>query len=215
MITHHDGKTRFGLAAFALALSLLPTVRAEAQNRMPPIPPEKMTEAQKKAAADYTAARGALSGPWVVFLRSPEVVNRARPLSDYLRFNSSLSPKISEFIVLITTREWSQAYAWNSHYVLAVKNGISPAIAAALGEGRRPEKMAADEEAAYDFCTELYANHSVSDATYAKAMAAFGEQGIIDMVGVQGWYTMVSMALNASRAPAPEKPASVITPFPQ
>jgi 4-carboxymuconolactone decarboxylase len=182
---------------------------------MPPIPTDKLTEAQKKAAAEFEAARGALSGPWAVILRSPEMVNRARGLSDYLRFKSSLPPRLSEFVILITAREWTQQYEWNAHHPLAIKGGLNPEIAKAVAEGRRPEKMAEDEAALYDFCTELHRYRSVSDATYARALAKFGEQGIVDAIGLSGWYTLVAMVLNTSRTPLPADVRPPLAPFPQ
>ena len=182
---------------------------------MPPIPAEKMTEAQKKAVAEFAAARGALTGPWSVLLRSPEMVNRARGLSDYLRFNSVLPPRLSEFVILITAREWTQQYEWNAHYSLALKGGLNPDIAKAIAEGRRPLSMAEDEEAAYDFCMELHRNRSVSDATYARALSRFGEQGIVDMVGLNGYYTLVAMVLNTARTPLPAGATPALAPFPR
>lgn len=186
-----------------------------AQNRMPPIPADKMTDAQKKAAAEFEAARGSLSGPWAVLLRSPEMVNRARALSDYLRFNSSLPPRLSEFVILITAREWSQQYEWNAHHPLALKGGLDPETAQAVAEGRRPEQMADDEEALYEFCIELHRHRSVSDATYARALAKVGEQGIVDAVGLSGWYTLVAMVLNTARTPLPAGVAPPLAPFPR
>lgn len=205
--------SRLVLVTVLLSFSL--NSSAEAQDRMPPIPAGKLTEAQKKAAAEFEAARGALSGPWAVILRSPDMVNRARGLSDYLRFNSSLPPRLSEFVILITAREWAQQYEWNAHHPLAMKGGLSPEIAKAVAEGRRPEKMADDESAIYDFCIELHRNRSVSDATYARALAKFGEQGIVDTIGLSGWYTLVAMVLNTARTPLPAGVAPGLAPFPR
>jgi 4-carboxymuconolactone decarboxylase len=215
MITHQDRRSRSGLAVLAFVLSFSFCVSAEAQNRMPPIPVDKMTEAQKKAVAEFTAVRGPLGGPWAVLLRSPEVVNRARALSDHLRFNSVLPPRLSELVILITARQWAQQYEWNAHYALALKGGLNPDIAKAVAEGRRPQHMAEDEEAAYDFCIELHRNHSVSDATYARALSKFGEQGIVDMIGLNGWYTLVAMVLNTARTPLPEGATPALAPFPR
>ena len=201
--------------ALVLALSLASCISAQAQNRMPPIPAEKMSEAQKKAAAEYMAARGPLTGPWNVLLRSPEMINRARALSDYVRFNSALPPRLSEFVILITAREWAQPYEWNAHHALAMKGGLNPDIAKAIAEGRRPEQMADDEEAVYDFCTELHVNHSVSDATYARALSKFGERGIVDIIGLTGWYTMVSMVLNTARTPLQAGATPMLAPLPR
>lgn len=203
------------LAVFAVLLLFSFPTDASAQNRMLPIPTDRMTEAQKKAAAEFEAARGTLSGPWAVILRSPEMINRARSLSDYLRFNSSLPPRLSEFVILITAREWTQQYEWNAHHPLAVKGGLNPEIAKALADGRRPEKMADDEAALYDFCIELNRNRSVSDATYARALAKFGEQGVVDAIGLSGWYTLVAMVLNTARTPLPADAAPALAPFPR
>ena len=204
---------RLAVSAVLLVVSLNSGVKA--QNRMPPIPADKMTEAQNKAKAEFEAARGTLSGPWAVMLRSPEMINRARNLSDYLRFKSSLPPRLSEFVILITAREWSQQYEWNAHHSLAMKGGLNPEIAKAVAEGRRPEKMADDEAALYDFCIELHRNRSVSDATYARALAKFGEQGIVDAIGLSGWYTLVAMVLNTARTPLPAGAAPALVPFPR
>ena len=203
------------LALFAVLLVFSFTINAAAQNRMLPIPADRMTEAQKKAAAEFEAARGALSGPWAVILRSPEMINRARGLSDYLRFNSSLPPRLSEFVILITAREWTQQYEWNAHHPLAVKGGLNPEIAKAVADGRRPEKMADDEAALYDFCIELHRHRSVSDATYARALATFGEQGLVDAIGLSGWYTLVAMVLNTARTPLPAGAVPALAPFPR
>jgi len=199
----------------ACVLSLAFCMDAQAQDRMPPIPAEKMSEAQKKAVAEYMAARGPLTGPWIALLRSPEIVNRARALSDYLRFNSSLPPRLSEFVILITARQWAQPYEWNAHHALALKGGLSPDIAKAVAEGRRPQQMAEDEEAVYDFCIELHGNHSVSDATYARTLSKFGERGIIDMIGLSGYYTMISMVLNTVRTPLPAGATPGLAPLPR
>jgi 4-carboxymuconolactone decarboxylase len=206
--------TALRLATTVLFLLSLTSV-TRAQERMTPIPKDKMSDAQKKAAAEFEAARGTLTGPWQVMLRSPEMINRARGLSDYLRFKSSLPPRLSELVILITAREWAQQYEWNAHHPLALKGGLDPAIAKAVGEGRRPEKMAEDEAILYDFCMELHRNRSVSDATYARAVGKFGEQGVVDAVGLSGWYTLVAMVLNTARTPLPDGAAPAIAPFPR
>src|SRR5262252_1648401 len=105
--------------ALVLVFSLAFSATAFAQERMGAIPAEKMTDSQKKAAADHIAARGQLTGPWSVLVRSPELMGRVRGLSDYVRFNSALPPRLSEFVILITARQWSQAYEWNAHYARA------------------------------------------------------------------------------------------------
>ena len=196
-------------------LILATSMNASAQNRMPPIPADKMTNDQKKALEDFLAARGTPTGPWVALLRSPDVMTRARALSDYLRFKSVLPPRLSEFVILMTARHWTQQYEWNAHYQLAMTGGLKPDVAKAIAEGRRPEHMAEDEEILYNFRMELHRNQSVSDATYARAVSKFGEQGVIDTVSLTGYYVMISMILNTARTPLPEGVTPALAPFPR
>ena len=185
-----------------------------AQTRMAPIPEDRLTDEQNAAIAEFSAVRGNLSGPWQVIARSPGMLNPARSLSDYVRFNSSLEPRLSEFAILITAREWSSQYEWNAHHGLAMRGGLRSEIAAAVADGRRPEGMAEDEAALYDFCIELHRYRGVSDATYARALEQLGEQGIVDVIGLSGWYTLVSMTLNVARI-MPENATQLLEPFPR
>ena len=186
---------------FALLLGGL-ALPALAQNRMPEIPADKLTEAQKKALDQFVSKRGGplVRGPFLALLRSPDVMTPAEILGEYLQFKTVLPPKLREFVILITARQWTQDTEWNSHVAIAEKAGLSPEIATALAAGERPAGMADDEAAVYEFCDELHRNHSVSDATYAKALAKFGEQGVVDLVSVNGYYTWFAMIMNSVRA---------------
>ena len=210
MITNRVSALALGVT---MTLSLSP-LTVGAQNRMPAIPEDRLTAEQRAAIAEFSAVRGNLSGPWEVIARSPGMLNPARSLSDHVRFNSSLPPRLSEFAILITAREWSSQYEWNAHHGLAMRGGLNPAIAQAVADGRRPEGMAADEAALYDFCIELHRYRGVSDATYARALEQLGEQGIVDVIGLSGWYTLVSMTLNVARI-LPENPTQRLEPFPR
>ena len=202
------------LAAGLVALSLATPVLA--QDRMPPIPSDKLTDAQKNAVREFAAARKAeVSGPFWPLLRSPEVMNRARAMGDYLRFTSVLPPRLSEFAIIITARQWTQNYEWDVHAPLAQQGGLKPSIIAAIADGRRPEGMAADEDVLYTFCDELHRTQSVSDATYAKAVSTFGEQGVIDILGISGYYTMLAMVLNTARTPVPAGHTPALRAFPR
>ncbi len=173
-------------------------------NRMPPIAADQRTDAQKKAVEEFTAARGAeLSGPFHPLLRSPELMTRTRAMGDYLRFKSVLPPRLSEFVILLTAREWTQQYEWNAHHQIALKAGLDPQVAQAVAEGRRPTTMSDDEAVLYDLCLELQRAKSISDQTYGRAVARFGEQGVIDTMGIVGYYTMLAMVLNGTNAPLP------------
>ena len=187
-----------------------------AHDRMPEIPAEKMTDAQKKAAAEFAEGRGyKVRGPFAAMLRSPDVMLRAKAMGDYVRFKSTIPPRLNELAIIITARQWVQNYEWQAHRPLAEKAGLQPAIAQAIADGHRPAGMAADEEVVYDFCMELHANKSVSDATYARALAAFGEQGVIDLVAANGYYTFNAMMMNVARTALPAGVAAELQPFPK
>ena len=189
---------------------------AAAQDRMPPIPADKLTAAQKKAAEELVAdPRRALAGPFVPLLRSPEFMSRLQKTGEYLRFESSIGTKLTEFTILLTARQWTQQYEWDVHHPLALRAGLTPEIVAAVAEGRRPVGMAEDESIVYDFCAELHQNQSVSDATYARAVRRYGEQGVIDLVGVVGYYTMLAMIMNVARTPLPEGTPRPLPAFPR
>jgi 4-carboxymuconolactone decarboxylase len=196
-----------------LACTVVPAV---AQDRMPPIAADELTDAQRKAIDEFRAARSAdISGPFVPLLRSPEVLSRARALSDYLRFRSALPPRLSEFVILITARAWTQNYEWNAHAPLARQAGVSATVINAMADGRRPEGMTEDEDILFTFCDELRRTQSVSDPTYARAVARFGERGVIDTIGLMGYYTMIAMVLNTARTPLPAGAAPALTPLPR
>ena len=185
--------------ALALGLAAQP---AWPQDRLPDIAADKLTDAQKKAAAEFLASRKVpVFGPFVPLLRSPDLMIAAKNMGDYLRYKSVLPLKINEFVILITAREWTQQVEWQIHQPLALKAGLDPAIAEAVAEGRRPETMPEDEALAWEFSMELHRNKSVSDATYAKVVKRFGEQGAVDMAGVNGYYTFLAMSMNMARTP--------------
>jgi 4-carboxymuconolactone decarboxylase len=185
-------------------------------NRMPPLPAGKMTEAQHKAAEEMIAGpRKGVKGPFVPLLRSPELMDRLQKVGEYLRFQSSLEPRVSEFIMLIVSRQWTQQFEWVVHVPLGRKAGIAESTIAALAEGRRPPHMAEDEDVAYDFCEEMLRNKGVSETTYRRAAASFGEHGVIDMIAVAGYFTTVSMVMNVAHTPPPEDPSvQALLPFP-
>jgi 4-carboxymuconolactone decarboxylase len=190
-----------GVLLLGAMLSAQPAV---AQDRLPPIPPDQLTAPQQQAVAAFRAARKAEpTGPFHPLLRSPEVMTRARALGDYLRYQTRLTPRLSEFVILMAARSWSQQYEWAVHYPIAIKAGVTPEVARAIAERRRPEGMTAEEATLYDFCDELMRTQAVGDAAYARMVATFGEPGVVDTVGIVGYYTMIAMMLNTARTPAP------------
>jgi 4-carboxymuconolactone decarboxylase len=178
---------------------------AIAQTRLPEIPADQYTAEQKKAAQEFEAARKkAPWGPFAMLMYSPQLMNNARAMGDYLRYNSAFDSLLSEFAILITAREWSQDYEWYVHYPIAIKAGLKPSIAQALKEGRRPEGMSEDESIVYDFTTELQRYKRVSDATFAKTEKRFGKKAAVDLAGIAGYYTFLAMEMNMAKHQIPE-----------
>jgi 4-carboxymuconolactone decarboxylase len=208
------------LAKIALAVGVLLAVGGTvmAQDRMPPIPSDKQTDAQKKVVADITSGpRGAagLVGPFVPLLRSPDFMDRLQKTGEYLRYHNTVGAQLTEFTILVTSREWTQNFEWYSHDQLALKAGVPAEVIAAIRDGRRPSGMSDDQSMVYDFCIELHANHSVSDKTYARVLKRFGEQGVVDLTGLTGYYTMLSMIMNVARTPLPAGVEPKLAPFPR
>ena len=165
------------------------------------IPADKMTEAQKKAVADYKALRGTdLTGPpWSVLLRVPDQIVPALQIRLHYLNRSVLGPKLTEFAILTAARRWTNNWEWNAHSTAAAQAGLSADIMAAVRDGRRPDRLSDDEAIVYDFSLELQNNQSVSDATYARALEKFGEPGIVELASIQGYYTYLAMVMSAAR----------------
>jgi 4-carboxymuconolactone decarboxylase len=202
----------------ALAAILLSgLINANAQDRMPPIPLDKMTDAQKKAVADYKELRGTdLAGPpWTVILRVPDLVVPSLEMRLHNQKNSALSAKLTELAILIAARQWTNNYEWNAHSALADRAGLSQPVIAAVADGRRPEHMADDEAIVYDFCIELLHNQSVSDPTYARMLARFGEPGVVEAASLEGYYTYLSIIMNTARSPLASGTKPALAPFPK
>ena len=194
-----------------------PTNCMPGPERMPPLAMDAMDDAQKAAAQELiNGPRGAVFGPFIPLMRSPELMNRLQKVGEYIRFHSALETRINEWVMLIVSRHWTQQFEWCMHYPLALKAGVKQEVLDALAQGSRPRGMAEDEEIAYDLCDELTRTHGVSDETYRRAVERFGERGVIDMVGLVGYFTTVSMVMNLARTP-PQKETTVtpLSPFPR
>lgn len=181
----------------------------DATDRMPPIPRERMTDAQRAAADELIAGpRKAVKGPFIPLLRSPELMARLQKVGEYLRFGSALPPRLSEFATLVVARQWIQQFEWGVHVPLAIAAGTDPRTIDALREGGRPTTMSAEEAIVFDFIGELEAERGVSDARYGEAVAALGEPGVLDLLGLVGYFTTISMVLNVAGTPA-DAPAGI------
>jgi 4-carboxymuconolactone decarboxylase len=201
------------LRATATCMLLAGSAVALTGERMAPIPLEKMSPAQRTVAdAIASGPRQGIRGPFNAWLRSPELANRLQKVGEYLRFNTSLDKRVNEMAIIMTAQAWGSQYEWYAHVPLAIKAGLDPAVVAAIGAGRRPENMKDDEAIVWEFTTQLRRDHSVDDETYGKAVGKFGEQGVVDLIAVNGYYDVVSMTLNVARI-AP--PAGAEMPFKQ
>ena len=156
-----------------------------------------MTPAQQQAIEEFRRLRGTEPfGPFVALLKSPELLTRVSALGEYLRYRSALPPRLSEFVILITAAHWHQSYEWDLHAPIAVKAGVAQATIDALAAGQRPNGLAEDEAALFDFCRAVHAGGREAEAVRARAVEAVGEQGVIDAIGMCGYYAMLAMVLN-------------------
>ena len=206
--------------AIVVALALLPSLAQPAAAQVPSrfkAPATEQLTTEQKAWADSISGppRNAdfAKPPYRAYLQSPELAKRLSALSDYLRWNSSLKPRLSEMAILIAARHWTAQYEWFAHYPLALKAGLDPSIAGAISAGKRPDPMQADEAALYDLATELYRDKHVTDATYKAAFAQHGERGIMDIIGIIGYYDLVSMTLITMEAKPPNDSVPLLPPL--
>ena len=192
--------------AVAASLAIAPPVRADEITRFLPMKAEQLNPEQKKWADLISAPpRNAkfVNPPYRAYIYNPDLASRLSALSDYLRWNTSLPPRLSELAILITARQWTAQYEWFAHYPLALKAGLDPKVAADIAAGKRPDNMKDDEAALYDLATALYRDKKVSDPIYKAALAKFDERGIMDIIGIIGYYDLVSMTLITMQAEAP------------
>jgi 4-carboxymuconolactone decarboxylase len=189
------------LTCALVGLMALPVV---AQERLPTLNPNQYTPAQQQAAADFEQARHTpVFGPFEPLMHSPQLMSQARAMGDYLRYGSAIGTTLSELVILVTARVWTQDYEWYVHQPLAVKQGISKETTQAIANGERPAKLSEDEEMVYNFASELHQNKSVSDASFARVEKRFGKAGTVDIAGLCGYYTLLAMELNLAQYPLP------------
>jgi 4-carboxymuconolactone decarboxylase len=199
-----------GLVTTAVALAVVLGAASAADNVPPSEPrfsqltPDQLNDAQKKVAERILKVSSAgLGGPYSMLLRSPELATRYLGMTDYLRFETSLPHRLNELAILIEARLWDAQYEWWAHYPIALKAGLSEAVANDIKEGRRPTTMKPDEEVVYDVCIELLRDRHLDDATFRRAKAMLGEQQVVDLVAVAGFYVMVSSVIIAGEIGIP------------
>jgi len=174
-------------------------------DRLPPLAPEVLTDAQQRAAAALVSGRrGALFGPFIPLLRSPQLLDRTQRLGEYLRYDCAIPQRLRELAILITARHYDQAFEWHVHAPAAAATGLAASVITAIAGQVAPALMQPDEAVVYAFCSELHIEHAVCDATYARALALLGEAGVVDLCGLCGYYGLLALVLNVARTPLPE-----------
>ncbi len=199
------------LLAISMVVMLMsrPDSKGAAPPRFAPSTLETLAPAPRALAEQIVKVSSiGLGGPYNPLLRSPEMGQRMFDLLAYLRWKTAVPHRLNEFAILIVGRQWRSQVEWFAHAPIALKAGLSQQVIDDLKANRRPTAMEADEAAVYEFVTELSANHSVSDATFARAREFLGEQGVVDLTVVAGTYVTVAMliAMAEETVPAGKEP---------
>lgn len=169
-------------------------------------------EARAVADAILAGPRAGLSGPFVPWLESPELAALAQQLGRFTRYDTVLPTRLSELAILYTGQHWSAQFEWHHHAPIAREAGVPQSVLDAMQRGERPVFAADDEQAVYDFCDEVYRLRRVRDVTFARAHNILGQRGVVELVGILGYYALVSMTLNVFAVPIPE---DATAPFPE
>ncbi|UUX50761.1 carboxymuconolactone decarboxylase family protein [Nisaea acidiphila] len=170
--------------------------------RVPALKPEDMNDAQRVIHdAIVSGPRGKVEGPLKVWLHSPALADKAQQLGQFARYDSSLEPRLSELAIMVTGRFWGAQFEWSVHKPFALKAGISEAVLDAIRDRRTPPFEKEDERVVHDVSCALHETHKIGDALYAEALEVLGQQKLIDLVGVLGYYTLISMTINAFDVP--------------
>ena len=181
-------------------------------SRLPELTQDTMSAEQRAVAQEIVSGpHGRIVGPHPAWLRSPELARRARALSEFIRFKSSVPKNLLELAILVTGRHWKAEFEYWAHAKLAKQAGVDDAVIAAIAAGRKPTFAKPEEALVYALCSEMYADRRVSDATYAKAVQTLGEQAVVELVATAGYYCMVCLTLNTFQVGLP---AGEQSPFP-
>ena len=166
--------------------------------RLPTLKYEELNPRQKESWDKHSVRRETVRGPYHVWMHSPDLMDKVSPLSNYFRFDCSLPVKLREFGILVTARFWDAQYSWNAHVEKARAAGIPDQVINDLAAGKRPRFEAQDERVFYDFAMEALTNHFVSEKTFKEARETFGPQGIVDLIGAVGYFSMLQICLNSA-----------------
>jgi 4-carboxymuconolactone decarboxylase len=173
--------------------------------RLPDLTLEELTPEQRRVHDTIASGpRGNVPGPLAIWLRRPDLAERAQALGQYCRFDSSLPGRLSELAILLTARHWAADYEWWAHEKHARAAGLSAAVIEAVRVQRKPAFERDDEAAVYDIVTTLYRERKLSDALYQRGLQVLGEGGLVDLIGVLGYYALISMTINAFEVRPPD-----------
>ena len=172
--------------------------------RFPKLTPEQMSAAQKEVAAEITAGpRGEVRGPFIALLHNPELARHVQRLGEHLRWKGKLPARLKELAVLVTARRWTCQHEWVMHSKLALDGGLGAGIVDDIRNGREPKGMLDEEKAVYNFCRELHATGRAGDAAFAEIQRRFGLDGALELIALNGYYSMMAMVLNSAALPLP------------
>lgn len=167
-------------------------------SRLPELKPEDFTPEQKAIHDSIISGpRGSVPAPLTVWLRRPELARHAQALGGYCRYGTTLSPRLSELAIMLMGRHWLAEYEWEVHKPHALKAGVSEDVLNAIRDGKEPVFTNRDEAVVHKFLTRLHADRKISDSLYAEAVELLGEDGVIDLVGIIGYYTLISTTIQA------------------
>ncbi len=173
-------------------------------SRVPDLVIENLSAEQRKVYDAITSGpRGAVQGPLRVWLHSAELADRAQALGAFCRFGTSLPPRLSELAILVTGAFWRAGFEWHAHAPIGIKAGLDAAAVEAIRTGKTPDLPRPDEAAVHAFAKELLETRGVSDQTYGRVVAELGHKGAIELVGILGYYGLISMTIKAFEVPLP------------
>jgi 4-carboxymuconolactone decarboxylase len=173
-------------------------------SRFPEITPNDYTDEQSELAQRVASSRGGMRGPFVPALHSPGILRAIEGTGAYVRFENSLPDDLKELATITVGRFWGAQYEWYAHANLAIKAGLDPAIVEWIRKGEAPQSLTPAQAAVYNFCVELNGTHNVSDRTFEEVRSRFGTRGVMDLIGINGHYSMISMILNVAQVPTPD-----------
>jgi len=177
---------------------------ASAPPRIPPVLPDSMNESQREVASRIAGGpRGGVRGPFLALLQDPELADRVQHLGAFIRYGTGLPKPLTELAILVAARRWNCQYEWFAHAPIAREAGVAEAVIAAIAAGAKPQGLDEDAAAIYEFCTNLHKSGDAGDGPVAHIARRFGMKGVVDLVALTGYYSLLAMMLNTARLPLP------------